>query len=67
MRAAFDLIAQKGLEGLRLRDVAAVVGLDHSTLHHYFPTKEDLIVEVVGYATGQLATTMPPEGTPPSR
>jgi polyisoprenoid-binding protein YceI len=38
--------------------------INHSTLHRYFPTKEDLIAEVVSYATGQLATTMPPEGTP---
>ncbi|WP_028937496.1 TetR/AcrR family transcriptional regulator [Pseudonocardia spinosispora] len=62
--AAFELIARKGMEGLRLREVAQAVGLDHSTLHHYFPTKEDLIGEVVSYATGQLAETLRLDGTP---
>ncbi|MGH7866693.1 MAG: TetR/AcrR family transcriptional regulator [Candidatus Dormibacteraceae bacterium] len=64
VEAAFAQIARKGLEGLRLREVAAAVDLDNSTLHHYFPTKEDLIANVVEYATGQLLTTLRPEGSP---
>lgn len=60
--AAFDQIAAKGLEGLRLRQVAAAVNLDHSTVHHYFPTKEDLIAAVVKYATSQLWPTIQPSG-----
>lgn len=43
VEAAFRCIAEKGFEGLRLRDVAAKVGIDHSTLHYHFPTKEDLV------------------------
>ncbi|MGH3813794.1 MAG: helix-turn-helix domain-containing protein [Pseudonocardiaceae bacterium] len=43
VRAAFDVIAEKGFEGLRLREVAAQVGIDHSTLHYYFPTRQDLV------------------------
>lgn len=58
VEAAFDLIAAKGLEGLRLRDVAAVVGLDQSTLHYYFPTKEDLVRQVVEHATRELWPTI---------
>lgn len=64
VEAAFRQIAVKGLEGLRLRDVATAVGLDHSTLHHYFPTKEDLIADVVSYATDRLWTTVPTTGNP---
>lgn len=41
--AAFARIASDGFEGLRTRDVAADVGINISTLHYYFPTKEDLI------------------------
>ncbi|GAB2843084.1 TetR/AcrR family transcriptional regulator [Lentzea nigeriaca] len=52
--AAFDRIAEKGFEGLRLREVARAVGVDHSTLHHHFATKEDLIAAVVDHATGQF-------------
>lgn len=30
-------------EGLRLRQVADAVGIDHSTLHHHVATKQDLV------------------------
>jgi AcrR family transcriptional regulator len=61
--AAFDQIAAKGFEGLRLRDVAQGVGIDHSTLHHHFPTKEHLIGAVVDYATGQFWRDREPADT----
>src|SRR5262245_39197735 len=63
--AAFHSIAEKGFEGLRVRDVAAQVGINPATLHHYFPTKEALILAVVEHATQQLAATMVAlDGTP---
>lgn len=46
VRAAFDLIAERGFEGLRTRDVAARAGVNIATLHYYFTTKEDLIRSV---------------------
>lgn len=63
--AAYDTIAEKGFEGLRLREVADEVGINHATLHHYFPTKEALVQAVVVYATQSLGeTVVSPEGTP---
>ena len=62
VRAAFEAIAEKGFEGLRLRAVAIQAGIDHSTLHHYFPTRQDLVAAVVEFATGQFRTTMPDDG-----
>jgi AcrR family transcriptional regulator len=63
--AAFHSIAQHGFEGLRVREVAAQVGINSATLHHYFPTKETLIQAVAAYAIQRLAfTTHAPEGTP---
>ena len=56
IEAAFGFIAERGFEGLRLRDVAAAAGIDHSTLHHHFATKQDLVDAVVGYAVGQFRT-----------
>src|SRR5262249_3953507 len=47
VEAAFTLIAEKGLEGLRTRDIAARAGVNISTLHYYFETKEALLVAVV--------------------
>ncbi len=47
--AAYDLIAEKGFEDLRTRDVAMRAGVNIATLHYYFASKEDLIEGVVDY------------------
>ena len=47
--AAYDLIAEKGFEDLRTRDVAAKAAVNIATLHYYFASKEDLIDGVVDY------------------
>jgi AcrR family transcriptional regulator len=67
VRAAYQRIAEHGFDGLRTRAVAADVGIDHTTLHHYFRTKQDLIAAVVDYATRPFWTTTPAEGTPAER
>jgi AcrR family transcriptional regulator len=63
--AAYHTIAEKGFEGLRVREVAAQVGINPATLHHYFPTKEALVQEVAVYVSRRLAQiTASTEGTP---
>jgi AcrR family transcriptional regulator len=42
-RAARELIAEKGVEGLRTRDIAERVGINVATMHYHVPTKEALI------------------------
>ena len=44
--AARDIIVEKGLEGLRTRDIAARVGINIATLHYHVPTKEALVALV---------------------
>ncbi len=66
VRAAYDLIATKGLEGLRTRDIAAQVGINISTLHYHFDTKEALIAGVVEYVAHLFKTMhapLPPGAT----
>ena len=46
IRAAFAQLATVGFEGLRMRQIAAEVGIDQSTLHHHFPTKQDIVAAV---------------------
>lgn len=41
--AARGLIVEKGVEGLRTRDIADRVGINIATLHYHVPTKEALI------------------------
>jgi len=57
VEAAYFLIAEKGFEGLRTRDVAEKVGINIATLHYYFPTKEDMIQGVVAYLMQELRTS----------
>src|SRR4029079_7656142 len=41
-KAARELIVEKGVEGLRTRDVAERVGINVATMHYHVPTKEAL-------------------------
>jgi AcrR family transcriptional regulator len=59
VRAAFGLIAERGFEGLRTRDVAARSGVTVATLHYYFPTKEHLIRGVMAAVVEQFRRPRP--------
>lgn len=63
-RIAYYQLAERGFEGLRVRDVANAAGVNIATLHYYFPTKEDLIYAVIGYLAEQfqVPAVAPPAG-----
>lgn len=42
-KAARALIAERGFEGLRTRDIAERVGINIATLHYHVPTKQALV------------------------
>jgi AcrR family transcriptional regulator len=67
VEATFNKIAEKGLEGLRMRDVASAAGVDHSTIHHYFASKQELLAAVLDFATRPFWGTTPQEGEPRDR
>lgn len=54
LEAAYTLIGEKGLEGLRTRDIAARAGVNISTLHYYFGTKDALLVAIVEHVTDKF-------------
>ena len=56
--AAYQVLATRGFEGLRTREVAAAVGVNIATLHYYFPHKEDLIRGVVAHAMARFRDTL---------
>ncbi|MFY9529264.1 MAG: TetR/AcrR family transcriptional regulator [Candidatus Acidiferrales bacterium] len=56
VRIAYKLIASKGCEGFRIRQVAAAAGIDNGTLHYHFPSKQELIQSVVDYLLEELRT-----------
>ncbi len=59
LEATYELIGERGLEGLRTRDIAARAKLNISTLHYYFATKEALLIAMVEH-TNTKFTTPPP-------
>ena len=55
VRAAYQTIAEKGFEGLRMREIAKRAGMNHATLHYYFDGKEALVEGVLTYIVEELA------------
>jgi len=64
--AAYDIIAERGFEGLRTRNVAMRAGLNISTLHYYFESKEDLVRSVAQRLLSEFKTMREPQGAPVS-
>lgn len=52
--AARAIIVEKGLEGLRTREVAARVGINVATLHYHVPSKKALITLVAESAKAEF-------------
>jgi AcrR family transcriptional regulator len=63
---AYHQIAEKGFEGLRVRDVACEAGINNATLHYYFPSKEALIQGVVEYLVQEFQISRVPRLEPGS-
>lgn len=62
-------MAQQGVDGTSMRNLAAATGLNVASLYHYFPSKRDLLVAVLeeqGFVDGVAATSaLPMDPTSP--
>jgi AcrR family transcriptional regulator len=68
VEAAYRCVADKGLYGLRMRDVAAAARVNIATVHYYLTSKTDLIRAVVEDAHDRFRQhAAPPEGSNPAR
>jgi AcrR family transcriptional regulator len=63
VQAAYQQLAERGFEGLRTRDVAAVAGVNVATLHYYFPSKEALVGAVLAHAMQRFRSTLDVSGS----
>src|SRR5246127_5484918 len=53
---AITLIMLRGYNGFSYRDLSELVGVKTSSIHYYFPSKDDLVLEAVaGYSDEVLA------------
>ena len=56
LQKCYDIVGTKGLESLHARTVAAEMGMNHATIHYYFPKRLDLLVGVAEQAKAQFAS-----------
>ncbi|MBI3561513.1 MAG: TetR/AcrR family transcriptional regulator [Gammaproteobacteria bacterium] len=54
LASAQRLVQQRGFNGFSYADIADEVGIRKASLHHYFPTKTDLVLTLVEVYTAQL-------------
>ncbi|MSW38736.1 MAG: TetR family transcriptional regulator [Actinobacteria bacterium] len=45
--AAVDLMFERGFHGTSMRDVAARVGIQMSSLYHHYPSKQSLLIDIM--------------------
>ena len=50
---AFDLVAEKGIEALTFREIAAATGYSTSIVSHYFRNKNELLYNVYQFANAR--------------
>jgi AcrR family transcriptional regulator len=50
LRAAQKLFADKGFRETNLNDVAVQLGFRRQAVYHYFPSKEDILYELIDRA-----------------
>lgn len=72
--AAARVLSVKGYAGTRLVDIAEAAGLQPPALYYYYPSREDLVEEVmwVGFArmrrhVGEVLDQLPADATPMER
>lgn len=55
LRAAEGLIAVRGIEKIRLRDIAVGAGVSVGIIQHYFETRDSVVKEMLGWASQRSA------------
>jgi TetR/AcrR family transcriptional repressor of nem operon len=52
------LIRRRGFNGFSYRDLAELVGVKTSSIHYYFPSKDDLVLEAVKEYSARMSERM---------
>ena len=51
---AQDLIQRNGVNAMSYADISKAIGIRKASIHYYFPTKEDLVTELLDRYNGQF-------------
>lgn len=57
MRAAYEIIAERGLEGLVIQEITQVADVGYGTFYNHFPSKEAIVDAVVEAALLRILDT----------
>ncbi|MDP9073098.1 MAG: TetR/AcrR family transcriptional regulator [Actinomycetota bacterium] len=63
MQAATEAFGRRGYLGVNLKDVVERIGLTKGALYYFFPTKQDLAVEIVNRYVGRWGPIVAEVGT----
>ena len=55
---AIPMYANRGYDGVSMRQIAAAVGIKAASLYHHFPDKQALYIEALGFAFAQRADVL---------
>ena len=58
VRAAREVIAERGIEALSLRDVARKLGVSHQAPYKHYPSRDHLLAEVMGRCFAEFARAL---------
>ncbi|WEK71432.1 MAG: TetR/AcrR family transcriptional regulator [Candidatus Chryseobacterium colombiense] len=50
VNTAAELLSNNGFNAFSFHDIANEIGIKTSSIHYYFPTKSDLIIEIIHYS-----------------
>lgn len=55
---AITLMMLRGYNGFSYRDLSELVGVKTSSIHYYFPSKDDLVLEAVGVYSNEVLASI---------
>ncbi|MCL2568616.1 MAG: TetR/AcrR family transcriptional regulator [Oscillospiraceae bacterium] len=62
IKTAYQLFLDQGYENVTTKQVADACGMAHSLLHYYYPTKSDLLTDIINTMIAKLHSYIAAEG-----
>jgi AcrR family transcriptional regulator len=58
--SAVDLFAERGYDGVSIRDIAAIVGIKESSMYKHYSSKDQLLEKIIDYPMARIGIIGPP-------
>src|SRR6185436_1333002 len=67
LEAGLALIAESGVAGASLRELARRLGMSQPSLYHYFESKDELVRQIIDYCADRMLAPSAPRAMPESK